>query len=397
MFWGFLTDRFSRKNMLAINKIGTAAAFFLYGFIPNGSGMLGFAMAMLFTVIRELFSGFEVMCMSYLDDTIEEEKRSAAFGLAFMFQQMFYMAACIVGAFLLRFIWHEYFFIIGGSGIVIGIIMAVKGKESKRASERKELKGLLKLDALVYDYKITKETLKKTILSRTNFVVFIEGLFTQLMLIIPFLLFFAYVESPPYNLSPEVAALIAVVFGAPGSIIGSMVFAKASDKWGKKNVKNRIYVIIFSLICLYLICTAFFFIPLTGMTLEQGKNFFFFLSFPAHWFFSFLMLFGYMLTGLFGINQKPLIQKLNLPEAQGLVSSANSFLEIISVGIAGLVSGAILVFLNNNYQVTSLVLLLMALIGASLWFVALKNFEPDIERVSSILKERAGEIEKNEN
>jgi hypothetical protein len=106
------------------------------------------------------------------------------------------------------------------------------------------------------------------------------------------------------------------------------------------------------------------------------------------------MFLGHTMVGLFNINQKPLIQKLNLPEAQGLISSANAFLEIISIAIAGFVSMAILTTFNYNYQATGVVLMCMAFIGASMWLVALKTVDPDMEMISSILGERAEKFKK---
>lgn len=99
-------------------------------------------------------------------------------------------------------------------------------------------------------------------------------------MVVPDFLFIAYLTSPPYNLSPVVAAIFMIIFGLPGGVIGSLVFAKIFDRLAKKNIMNRIYMIVISIVSLSSGYDIIFTLPLPHMTPEQGNNLLFLFSHP---------------------------------------------------------------------------------------------------------------------
>jgi len=392
---GILADKYSRIKLMAITSIGSSFSFLLYGFMPEGLALVTFSYIIGISILREIFTGTETVIPSFLDDAVQENKRSEIFGLMAMIGQLMYILSSLICAFLFRYIWKQYFIIVGLSGIVVGIIILIRGKEPKRGSKRNELIKLLKIEEMEYGYNLNKETIRSTIFSRTNLIIILEGMFTQIILIVPQILLIGYLESEPYNFSPIIFAFIGIIFGGPGVMIGSVIFSKKIDKSAEKSMKYRIYYILTSLVVSYLIWVIIIFIPYVELTPLEGDNFLIFISYPAHIIFGILYFFGFFLLGMFVINQRPLIQKLNLPEAQGAISSLNSFFEVFSIGVGAIIAGMILNLFNNNYQLTVLILMIIGLFGASLWLFALKTIDKDIIRISEILNQRSEEIGKN--
>jgi hypothetical protein len=85
-----------------------------------------------------------------------------------------------------------------------------------------------------------------------------------------------------------------------------------------------------------------FSLPLPHLTVEEGNNIAFLLSFAIIWILGVNALIARSLSGLYAINQPPILQKINLPEAQGLISSANQFLELIGNGTGPILAGVLL-------------------------------------------------------
>ena len=277
--------------------------------------------------------------------------------------------------------------------MVIGVVVLVKAKEPKRGSTQEELKEILKSENAKYNYTLTREMVKKTILAPTNMIAFIEGIFTTILMSIPDFLLLAYVQSSPFNLSPLVITVLMLVTGIPGAIVGSVAFAKLSDRLGKKNISNRLILITISIVVLFGIYLGSFLFPLPHLTVEQGMQISVLFQYPILWVFGGMSFLGKVFITVYSMNQPPILQKINLPEAQGTVGSANQFLEMIGSGLGPIVAGLLLTTLNNNYQITAIITMSIGMIGALFWLIGAKFIKKDIKRISDILKIRAIELE----
>jgi MFS family permease len=288
-------------------------------------------------------------------------------------------------------LWHLFFWLNGFIIILLGILI-LKGKEQKRAANQSELKEALSDDSITYNYKLNKETIRSTVLSKTNFIAFAEGIFTTVVLAVPDFLLTAYLQSPPFNISPLVSSLFMIIFGIPGGVLGAIIFAKLSDRLAKKSIKNRIYMIIFSIVSMYVVYVILFSVPLPHLTTDEGNNLLFIFSFPVIWIMGVCALMARSVMGLYNINQPPVLQKINLPEAQGIVSSSNQFLELIGSGTGPILAGILLIVFNHNYQITVFLTMGIGILGAFMWILATVWIEKDVNRVSSILKQRGEEL-----
>ncbi|GAG67214.1 unnamed protein product, partial [marine sediment metagenome] len=297
--------------------------------------------------------------------------------------QLFQIIGMLVSAFAFQNnYWRQYYFIAGVITLLFGIVIFLKGKEPKRGATREELKDLLSNEDVVYEYKLTKDTIKSTIIAPTNLIAFFEGIFTTILLAVPDFLLIAYMQSPPYNMSSTVTAVFMIIFGLPGGLIGSLAFAKISDRLSKKSIKNRIYIIVISIIILSAVYFVIFNVPLPALSPIEGNNFIFIMSIPIFWVMGLIAFIARSVSGLWHINQPPLLQEINLPEAQGKVSSANQFLEAIGQGTGPIIAGYILITFNQNYQLTVLITMIFGIIGGLLWLFSTIWINKDVSRIS---------------
>lgn len=277
------------------------------------------------------------------------------------------------------------------------IFVWLKTKEPKRGAAKAELKALLAARDVEYRYRLTRETVKATVLSNTNLFAMLEGIFTQAILAVPWFLAFPFFQSDPYNISPLSMSFILIIFGIPAGFIGSTILAKKSDDFGKKAIKNRIYIIFIALLAQYLFWLGFVSIPYAPLDTTQGAQLGTILSHPIYWLGGLMLSFASLFGPLFSINQRPLIQRINLPEAQGLISGANILFEQVGRGIGMILSGSLLLFFNYDYVMTVFILVLMGVFGATLWLLNLRWINKDVSRISDILEKRNKELERHDN
>ena len=394
ILFGVLADKYSRVTLLTCTQMIFGIGFLINGFIPDSLGTTTFILFWACSLIRSFSTGgFWPIISSYITDSVEKDERSQFFGILNALYQLFQIFGMLFSAYLFQNdFWRPYFLVVGFLYIIIGIIILLKAKEPKRGATRSELKESLSNDDVEYKYKLTKETIKSTIIAPTNIIAFAEGIFTTLILAIPDFLLTAYLQSPPYNIAPFTSAMFMIIFGLPGGFIGAIVFAKLSDRLAKRNIKNRVYMIVFSIIALFFTFILLFNFPLPPLTIDEGKNILIFLSFPIMWIMGVLVFIVRSVLSLWNINQPPILQEINLPEAQGTISSANQFLEMIGSGTGPIIAGTVLLAFNNNYQITAGVTLGIGIIGGLMWLLSILWINKDVNRVSNILKQRGMEL-----
>jgi len=333
--------------------------------------------------------------LSYTNDSLEKDNRSKFFGRYYSISLFAIPIGMIFSTILIQNgFWRQYFWIIGGLIIWSAIIIAGMIKEPERgiqSSERIKEVLISTNSTIKYDYRLTKETLKSTIFKPTNIVALIEGIFTWVLFGTVQFLMILFLEQEPNNISPVSIAWFMIVFAIPGVIFGNIAFSKKSDKWGKKNIKNRLNLIIFALLLIGIVQIVFFFIPLPGFTPIEGNNILILLQSPWIWVLGALLFTRMMVGIIYNINQPPVLQAVNLPEAQGKISSWNQFLETIGQGIGPTIASLLLIATMNNFVSTALILFLIAIPGVILWNYARRKINADTENISRILSTRAEE------
>jgi MFS family permease len=181
----------------------------------------------------------------------------------------------------------------------------------------------------------------------------------------------------------------------PGAIIGSIVFARLSDRLAQKDIMARVNLIVFSIFTLFIALIIIFLVPIPHISAEQGKNVGFLITQWGFLGFGILLFIIRGVLSIYHINQSPILQKINLPEAQGTVSAYNQFLETIGMGIGPVLAGYLLTVFNGNYLYTAIISLLVGLPSALFWLLIRRWIHRDIANIDVILQQRASELAKN--
>ncbi|MBD3196394.1 MAG: MFS transporter [Candidatus Lokiarchaeota archaeon] len=394
LIFGRLIDKYNRKKILFIVALSRGSSMILLSLTIEGLGINSWLYFYTLALIFCFFAGGNYpTVLSIAHDTVPLNMRSRFFGIYGIVRNIFQLGGFLFSGSLVQAgLWRIYFITIGIALITSGFVMYIELDEPKRGAQTDELKEALEEDSVEYKYQIDKKTMRSTMLSKTNLVALIEGIFTQLFMGSLTILFLPYVQSPPHNISPLNTSLFITIFGITAGILGRIYLARASDKWASNNHKIRLFLIIFALLGGAIFFVFLFFIPLPVLTETQGADFLYVFGYPVFWIMGLCFLISQSISGLYEINQGPIIQEINLPEAQGQIVSWNKFLENISFGAGPLVSGIFISLIGENYQIVSIFIAFFTIPGMILWVFALKSYQEDKKTVQQLLTTRADEI-----
>jgi MFS family permease len=399
LFLGRYVDRLSRKKMIVTMMIISVIGRGSVGLLPTGHPLTYFLLLFTMTVAGIGRGGFMPIILSLTNDILEKEERSQFFAIFESASQIFNILGMIIGTALIQYgYWRFSFVFLGSILFLAAIFVQIFFKEPKRGMySQKDLTNVLQNDHIQYNYQLTRETIRKTIFTPTNLIAFLEGIFTWLILANTMYLIYPYIQSAPYNISPVMSSLILTIFGVPGAIFGAIAFGRLSDRLGAKNLKYRVVLIVSSIFGLLISVLIFFSLPLPHLTPEDGNNLAILVRLPMLWILAFMIFILRAVMGIYNINQNPVLQAVNLPEAQGQVMAYGQFLETMAMGLGPLIAGFLLTASGNNYFFTGLSLCLIGLPGPLLWLFALKTVNRDHTKVQVILQQRAKELQLNQN
>lgn len=394
ILFGYLVDKYSRKMLYVISVSFYGVGLILTGFIPIGLGNTSFYFFISIIILQGFFSGgFNPIETSFVNDKVEQSMRSKFYGSINAIFQIAQVVGMLFSSFLFQnLLWRQFYWMLGALIVFEGMLIAFKMQEPKRGIQQEELREVLNSSNIEYRYRLTKETVRATIFRRTNIIAFIEGIFTTVLLAIPDFLLIAYISGPPHNIAPFTMTIFMLMTGLPGAIIGSLVFAKLSDRLAEKNFKYRVYLIILSMVGMFGLFLVIFLLPVPKFSQNEGKDIMLLFTHSEIIALGIMAFLVKMIITIYSINQPPILQKINLPEAQGKISSANQFLELIGSGLGPMIAGVLLINFNQNYQLTVLVSALIGMIGCMAWLFGARSINNDIQRISIILGSRAAEM-----
>lgn len=395
VFFGWLIDKYSRIKILFIISLMRGLSIFMLGLANEGQGFSTYLFFLIFIIVFALFAGGSwPAIISASNDMVPKTHRSRFFGVFGIAMGIFSTIGFLFASIFVQYGYWRLFFWINGIAIILsGFLVIMKIKEPKRGSQQPELFQILQDDSVEYDFDMDMALIKKTMFSKTNLIALIEGVFTNILLGSVHALVLPYLQTPPHNLSLVFTGVFLIVFGITGGLIGQIFLAKFSDQISKDHPIRRIYFIILSLSIGMTTFTLVFFIDLPHLSIAEGQDILFLFSTPVVWVIGILYFISQTISSLYLVNQAPVLQDINLPEAQGKVTSANQFLENIGQGIGPLMVGLLLTSTAKNYQVSVLIILVFIIPGVVLWVLSFKWYPKDREEIKQLMEERARILE----
>jgi MFS family permease len=391
LIFGRLIDKYSRKKIIIIISLFRGCSMFLLGFAAYGGEYNTWWYFLIFIAIFGFFAGGSWPAVNSLsNDIVPRDHRSRFFGIYQIVLNTTNIIGWLIATLLVQLgYWRIFFWGIGVFILLAGLVFAIINEEPKRGVQQEELYQVLQDNSIEYDFQINKETMRKTMLSKTNIVALVEGIFTCILMSSLNFLILNYVQNPPYNLAPLSIGAFMVFFGLTGGLLGQIVLSRISDKIAIKDPVRRLPIIVIAIIGGLVTFALFFFLPWMPLTPELGMNIIYLMTIPTIWIMGALFFISRSIFSLYIVNQSPVIQQINLPEAMGQIVSWNQFLEQFGRGIGPLLCGVLLLLTSTNYQITVLLVCLCIVPGAILWMVAIRWFPADRENIKSILTERA--------
>jgi MFS family permease len=398
LLFGMLADRHPRHVLFTIMMVGTGAGCIINAVVPTGQGMVTFYLFLACNILRGAFGGgLWPVVASFTNDALQKDERSKFFGPLNVVIQLFQVLGTISGAvFVEAGLWRPFYVILGASQLASAVFDGVFLTEPKRGVQQAELQAAL--GKTTYTFKLTWTTLRSTVASRTNFFAILEGVFTATMFGITNMIIVPFLQTPPHNISSIMTSIVLVVFGIPGAMIGAIGLMGVSDRYGKKHVKYRIYILIIAIVIMVLLVNIVLFMPLPALDISQGNDAGVLFSLPTTWVIGLVITGAWTMTGLYNSNQPVILQEMNLPESQGLISSINNFTASLGNGAGPMLAGLLMAAFNQGFQAVALACIPIGLAGAVFWLIATRRVDEDLSALSAILKERAfalGEPEEN--
>ncbi|MCK4481040.1 MAG: MFS transporter, partial [Candidatus Lokiarchaeota archaeon] len=319
LLFGKLIDKYSRKKIIIVISMFRGLSMFFLGFAVKGGGSDTWFYFFILIAIFGFFAGGSWPAINSLsNDVVPQVHRSRFFGVYQIVLNTTNIIGWLIATFLVQIgLWRFFFWGIGAFILLGGIVFTIHNEEPKRGVQQEELYHVLQDDSIEYDFQIDREMMRKTMFSKTNSVALIEGIFTCILMSSLTFLILNYVQNPPYNLAPFSIGVFMVIFGLTGGLVGQIFLSRISDKIAEKDPVRRLPIIVIAIIGGLITFALFFFIPWVPLSPEEGKNIAYIMTIPTMWVMGSLFFTSRSIFSLYVVNQSPVIQQINLPEAQG--------------------------------------------------------------------------------
>lgn len=327
-FWGYASDRWSRKKVLFFGTGIWGIWTLLVGLMPTFTGLM---------IIR-IISGLGLGCLmpatfSLLGDHFSQDKRGRALGMI----SLIGLLGTVIGVIALGFVatpdlWKWGFIGLGLASIVTGFFILIFVEEPTRGSSEPELQGII-TKADEGRYKINVKDMIDTLKIPTIWAAILQGITGSMPWVVMgvFLITWMVDELGFANsislTDPKGSAPIVFAFVVIGAAISNFVGGIIGDFAEKKNAKyGRTIIGQFS---------VFVGVPLMFVLIKYGPQ----MSFGLFlgWAFMTALLVGWPGTGA----KQPMMQAVVPPERR---SSAYSMVNLIEGGLSAfssLIAGAL--------------------------------------------------------
>ena len=376
--WGFLSDIGQRKKLLVIGVLLGEIPCFLTAYVQNYYQLLAMRFLTGIGIGSIIPIGY-----SLIADMFEEEKRGRGYAYietAFGFGTLFGM---IVAGLITS--WRPPFIIAAVPNFILAPLFYIVAEEPRRGEGEKELKEVLE-KGYEYTYRLNKEVIKKSIKTRTNILIFIQGIIGTVPwgIIMYWLVSFFIVTR---GMDKSTATFVLLLVGV-STVIGSLLGGFAGDYFEARQKGGRAVITGLAIFFGMIAAIGIILYPLPSK-----------LSL-IHWIglaiYSFLLI---QFVSYAGPNVRAIVSQVNLPEDRGTVFGLFNILDNVGKATGPLFGGFLIEALREMrysdalaYKYTLLIGSLFWIPCAAVWLWIRKSYPEDRDVVKEILKKRAIEL-----
>jgi MFS family permease len=358
--WGFLYDRYSRARLLALASFIWGSTTWLNALAPNYSTFL----------VTRASTGVDDASypgiFSLLADYFGPRMRGKVYGLIQVAQPIGFMLGTLLATLLGGAMgWRSVFFITGGAGVILAIVILIGVREPRRGQAEPEMAGLEEISVQRIDKQVALGLLRK----RSYLLLLTQGFFGSFPWQVLTFWFFRYLETER-GYTPDEAMmnmLVAIVTLSVGYFSGGAV----GDLFFRRTPRGRMLTAMVGVLA----GAVFLVLTLSAPTGDQK-----------------LPLVPLALTGLTMSVAAPnviaTVQDVTEPEVRGTAQAMMSFADNIGSAVAPWLAGLIAV--AYSLHVAILVLCISTWLLCALLFGVTALLVPrDVERLRETMRARA--------
>ena len=360
LVWGYLYDRYARAKLVALASLIWGSTTWLNALAPNYPAFLA----------TRATTGIDDSCypgiFSLLSDYFGPRMRGKVYGLLQVAQPMGYMLGTVLALTLGAALgWRNLFFITGGVGILIAILIFLGVRELPRGRSEPEMEELAEIGA----YRIDREKARMLLRRPTLLLLMAQGFFGVFPWNVITFWFFRYLEVERGYTSNQVmiTMVVAILFLSAGYFVGGLL----GDLAFRRTPRGRAVVagagVFTGAVLLYLTM---------NVPVAQTGLFMLLLSMTG------------ITMSIAAPNVPAIIHDIIEPEARSTAHSMTYFAENIGSATAPFLAGVIAV--RSSLGVAIIGICVVAwLICAALFSGVAYRVPRDMERLRALMRERA--------
>ena len=358
--WGYLYDRFARVKLLALASLIWGSTTWLSAIVRTYPGFLATRAST--GIDDSSYPGLYSLIADYFGPSL----RGKIYGLLQLTQPIGYLLGMILALMLAPSIgWRSVFYITGGSGILLAILIFFFVKEVPRGQAEPEFKGL----EVIGQYRFSWEQARAVFKKRTMWFIFLQGFAGVFPWNVITYWFFTYLaEERGYDENSILFTMAPIILVLAG---GYFVGGALGDWLFKRTLKGRIIVSSVGV----LLGAIFLFFAL-NTPIDARASFFTFM----------------ILTAIFMPFSSPnvisTVQDITAPEVRSTALSIEYFIENSGAALAPLLAGII----ADSSDLRTAILLICTITWLLCFFIylgALIFVDRDILSLRADLRQRA--------
>ena len=358
--WGYLYDRFARVKLLALASLIWGSTTWLSAIVRTYPGFLATRAST--GIDDSSYPGLYSLIADYFGPSL----RGKIYGLLQLTQPIGYLLGMILALMLAPSIgWRSVFYITGGSGILLAILIFFFVKEVPRGQAEPEFKGL----EVIGQYRFSWEQARAVFKKRTMWFIFLQGFAGVFPWNVITYWFFTYLaEERGYDENSILFTMAPIILVLAG---GYFVGGALGDWLFKRTLKGRIIVSSVGV----LLGAIFLFVAL-NTPIDARASFFTFM----------------ILTAIFMPFSSPnvisTVQDITAPEVRSTALSIEYFIENSGAALAPLLAGII----ADSSDLRTAILLICTITWLLCFFIylgALIFVDRDILSLRADLRQRA--------